>query len=621
MGSTAPPEGWWGSAKSAVSPTTPSSVGTVRSAASPSTPSLVVEPKKESPPAIPAKSPKRQKSKATRDAADILRALEEDPFTGRGSFRSSRSKRKNKDVVKKDDTVEESEVKQPEALSRSLTNPVAAPSRAVDMPTRAIRARANSSTVDDRNHVELSHTASVRTRLAGVRGARIDKSAKRLSTGATIRAEGLDFDDLSNFLGSWNGEQKKQASSRPSRDEQPQVRRTRQGETLSMLVRDGFFPGGSMDASKGAKSVSSVPPPLALLNKALPPTPTAVALPAQLYPVKVVRPLRPAVRNTRKPAPKRRNPLSQISTANSRRNDPRNRLPAIPESQAPGSENTPPQSGRTTPIATQIHLRGGSVVTVCPPELTAWQRTVYFQGPIKLPKPVIIPRKNSVASLEPFQEVIDQVYQDALSIPRRRSDEQVVDDVCGFFDEFGFEDIGFVGDRFDSILEEGHMEDGAADADGITEGDIERFSTSPMEPEATPVEKVMAKGIMGTTTKPLPVQAPPVSTSEALRARGIARVSQVVAATGASPVTRKDSHTLISSPEGGQLQLLPVPEDSMLDAVLKPSRSDGKASILTAKPGDRNSSGSDSIEELDGSSSWIAPLFARKIGISVPSAL
>ena len=105
-------------------------------------------------------------------------------------------------------------------------------------------------------------------------------------------------------------------------------------------------------------------------------------------------------------------------------------LAAIPEHNPRPRPPSRPSSGMSTPKATKISLRSGSVVTVTQPEtVSAWRINVYIQGPIKLPKPVILPKKNSVASMDAFQEAIDQVYQSALFMPRRRSDDAFSYDV------------------------------------------------------------------------------------------------------------------------------------------------------------------------------------------------
>lgn len=94
-------------------------------------------------------------------------------------------------------------------------------------------------------------------------------------------------------------------------------------------------------------------------------------------------------------------------------------------------------------MATEIHLATGTVLTVTPPELTPWQRSIYVQGPIKLLMPVVMPRNHSIASLEPFQEAVEQAYRTALLLPCRRSDDTVYDDICEWYDDFGFADVSF----------------------------------------------------------------------------------------------------------------------------------------------------------------------------------
>ena len=251
------------------------------------------------------------------------------------------------------------------------------------------------------------------------------------------------------------------------------------------------------------------------------------------------------------------------------------------------SENSPPRSGTATPVAMQIQTRGGSVVTVTPPELTAWQRSIYIHGPIRLPKPVILPRKNSVASMEPFQEAIDRVYQDALFVPRRRSDDTVVDDVCEFFDDFRFDDIGSEGGLLAVERSGSFGPDDVMDVDEL-DGSIERFTTPPgfqFAGDVSPVERLVAKDVVeASMSRPLVsptvlepnVPLPPVETEETLRARGIARLSQL--STGRSSTSsrsssyRKDKPNLSrrtsgsTSPivSGGKaanmLPLLPAPE-------------------------------------------------------------
>lgn len=252
------------------------------------------------------------------------------------------------------------------------------------------------------------------------------------------------------------------------------------------------------------------------------------------------------------------------------------KLVAIPEAAAAAKEKQPPSPVAAAPVATQIHLRNGSIVTLTPPELTAWQPAVYLHGPIKLPKPTIMPRKNSVATLDPFQDAIERLYQDALTIPRRRSDDAVVDDICDFFDAFGFDIINFAGDNFlDTDF-------GIGEVRNLTL-DTETFSTPPMEPVAvSPVEAIIANDMLDQWSRPHSpsLQAPPVENEETLRARGIARLSRNAAA--ATPDEgrpgRKESIPLSKPQTSAVLPLLPAPETSMLDAVLQPTSRNGSYS-------------------------------------------
>lgn len=396
----------------------------------------------------------------------------------------------------------------------------------------------------------------------------------------------------------------KQARPPASMQAQSGGKRKRKGETMSMLVNEGFFPVAEMvygNVNRRNKRPSpdigfrlNLPPRLSFIDKDLPETPNSVqSTPIEVYQTEHEFPTRPRNKGRiQKSAGVQRSPLSLITESDTNaRSEGRSRrksdqvspggLAAIPEDAA-GAEKSPPASGATTPVATQIHLRGGSIVTVTPPELTAWKPTVYIHGPIKLPKPAIMPRKNSVASLEPFQEAVDKVYQNALGIPRRRSDDAVVDDILDFFDEFGFEVVSFGGDRLSYMMDVDMDED----QEDLAEA-IERFSTPPAEqPDPTPVEVVIAKEVLETTSSsPLatsrasvaPLVAPPVQTEETLRARGIARLSRTSAGSSSSEkeklMKRKESLTLGSLETTAGLPLLPAPEESMLDAVLQaPSR-------------------------------------------------
>ena len=367
-----------------------------------------------------------------------------------------------------------------------------------------------------------------------------------------------------------------------------------------------------------ARAGMFLPVPFNLMNKDLPATPTSIiATPTELYHVIPPQPTRPAVRNART-RNKKRSPLSPISTTHAKANsvvrrkedDSPSRLSAIPEFTTL-SENSPVSSGISTPIGTQIQLRNGSVVTVSPPEMTAWKRSFYIQGPIKLPKPVIVPRKNSMASLEAFQEVVDQVYQEALNIPRRRSDDAVVDDMCEFFDDFGFDEINFEGDvlavdevMIDEVKEDSHQDSGC-------------FSTTPPAEDPSPVEKVLAQEIIHTLARPSPVPKPaipPVENEETLRAKGIARLAHGMASHNHATMRhdRKDSLTAPMA-EPAVLPLLPPPEESMLEAVLEPSRAENDVPMVEPNVDSSGFDWDDDVEELDGHTHWLNPgLFPRR---------
>jgi len=243
--------------------------------------------------------------------------------------------------------------------------------------------------------------------------------------------------------------------------------------------------------------------------------------------------------------------------------------------------------------------------------------------------------------MEPFQEAIDRVYQDALFVPRRRSDDAIVDDVCEFFDEFGFGDIGFGSDLL--VIEQA---EGADDADEMDvdelEETIERFTTLPGFPhggdDISPIEKVVAKDVIEASIAkavlvPEPtVPLPPVDNEETLRARGIARLSQQSAGCSRQGsrsssfrkdvvpvVSRLTSDTLTASIAGDShdslLPLLPPPESSMLDAVMEASQSE-EADWAEETTPDADAGGMDwsdeDVEETDAGASWTAPAIRRK---------
>jgi len=423
------------------------------------------------------------------------------------------------------------------------------------------------------------------------------------------------------------------------------------GEILAMLQTSDFFPEGSNEIHH---SSVDVPAAARFVDRDLPDTPNSIApTPTELY-QPWHAPFGEVSKSRTSGGSALRSPLSVVSDTSAKSNSsptPQSppsavldgfphRLTTIQEYKSL-SENSPPNSGTATPIQTQIHLRGGSVVTVTPPELTAWQRSIYIHGPIRLPKPVILPRKNSVASMEPFQEAIDRVYQDALFVPRRRSDDAVVDDVCEFFDDFGFDDIGSEGGLL-AVEQAGSLdEDDVMDIDELDEP-LERYTTPPgflPAGDISPVERLVAKDVVeASMSKPVlspiilepNVRLPPVENEETLRARGIARLSQQSngrsSTSSRSSSYRKDKPILsrrtsesvspiVSDGQAGMLPLLPAPEPSMLDSVMEASR-DEEGDWVKEMTQDGDAGGmdwsDDDLEETDAGASWTAPAVKQK---------
>ncbi|KAK4961337.1 hypothetical protein LTR10_001827 [Elasticomyces elasticus] len=455
------------------------------------------------------------------------------------------------------------------------------------------------------------HGTAERKRLSGVQSGKIDKTPKkRASAAATLEATLLEL----NYPGLKQSRRATEPAGNASAANEIEAtagepwKRRRKGETMSMLLDAGFFPDEETKRHKknlNASTHARLPLPLSLQDKDLPTTPNSItSTPTEMY-QSGPRSALPPVPRSRKPRKQKRSPLAQIAPTNAKSNSGSRsaevspgRLSAIPEL-ASISENTPPLSGATTPVATLIHLRGGSIVTVTPPELTAWQKHVYIQGPIKLPTPAILPRKNSVASLEPFQQAIDMVYQHALVVPRRRSDDAVVEDICEWLDEFGFEDISYQGDV---LMIEDFTVDEVEEMDEMGSHEIERFSTPPLEPVASPLEKAVAKEVVA-MSKPDPVFTPPVETEEALRARGIARLSQH------SSANRKESLTLAR--QESIVPFAPVPEHSVLPTskILGPAPAEPTRNPRIEQGG---MDWDDDVEEIDEQPTWVARAMARK---------
>ncbi|KAF2768901.1 hypothetical protein EJ03DRAFT_351741 [Teratosphaeria nubilosa] len=440
-------------------------------------------------------------------------------------------------------------------------------------------------------------------RLSGVRGGSVEKGHSRQSSGtASIRSTLDELDDLPGKLprratDGKNSPTKTAPTSSPA-DMQLPWKRKKKGETMSMLLESGFFEKDMLadeEASVEYDVRVKVPPPLF----SLPANPgSAAGTPTEVYQNKR------ASMNARKRVSSRpkRSPLCQISTTNHKTNakvvghgSSPSDLHAIPELSR-GSDKSLPASEVSTPTlqSTQIHVRDGSIVTVTPPELTAYQRHVYLQGPIRLSKPVIAPRKNSVASLEAFQEAIDKVYQDALVIPRRRSDDAVVDDVCDWFESFGFDPVGYDGDIIMADLTFDEIDEVEETDQGVV---------SPTE-IVTPVEARLAKEVV---SRPVPQ---PVPTEEALRAKG--KKVHMSQESGESKESRRESMTLAD--EASILSVTsPRPESFGPDTLMAiaPAVPDTETG-----PQQNNASSfdwDDNVAEMESGASWTAPAVVGKL--------
>ena len=85
---------------------------------------------------------------------------------------------------------------------------------------------------------------------------------------------------------------------------------------------------------------------------------------------------------------------------------------------------------------TTLPLRSGSVLTVIPPEQSAWQRSVYIQGAMKLPNPNAIARRGSIASMYTFHDAVEQGWDQGSSFSRKATDDEVIEEILDFFGSF-----------------------------------------------------------------------------------------------------------------------------------------------------------------------------------------
>lgn len=383
----------------------------------------------------------------------------------------------------------------PGSLPRAATAPAALPAKA--------RGKSTTSNGGSSRGAGVRLTSSKKQ---GVRPTRIDKDA---TTARRISRRQTEIPTTSKSFVPHSPEDSPVEAPRDSRQNYmlPMPwRRRRKGETMSMLVDAGFFPVQELIYAPGddLQERTHIRLDLSDLTKALPPTPSSITgTPTEYYGLSVSSP-RQLIRN-RRLGSTRRAPLFQVSEGDGAVNASSTlsamdsaiaRLSAIPEDGAQ-QENEPLAEPVATevPVATEIHLATGTVVTVRPPELTAWQRSIYLEGPIKLPKPALLPRKGSIASLEPFQEAVDRVYQDALIMPRRKGDNAVVDDICEWFDEFGLGCGSFDHDRFDTFEDEDAGAALMARLEILSEEESKRLSLPPAEQGAEARDEVAAQTV------------------------------------------------------------------------------------------------------------------------------
>ena len=154
----------------------------------------------------------------------------------------------------------------------------------------------------------------------------------------------------------------------------------------------------------------------------------------------------------------------------------------------------------------EIHLSSGTVLMVKTPESTAWRRSIYIQGPIKLPTPAVVPRKGSIATLDPFQDVLSDT-----PIPRRKSEDTCLDDICDWYDNWKYDAVSFAGDGF-TLDAAAHLVNEYALLPLTEEPEtVDRTALSPSP--APPLVKQVAAAMLrpdSTAMKPLPRMSMPM---------------------------------------------------------------------------------------------------------------
>lgn len=171
-------------------------------------------------------------------------------------------------------------------------------------------------------------------------------------------------------------------------------------------------------------------------------------------------------------------------------------------------------------------------------------------------------------------------------MPRRRSDDEVVNDVCDWFDDFGFEDE----------MIEGHMlgvpDFNVNDNHDDTGVDMELLD----ETAASPEMKVVAREMLD----PSVVVAPSVEMEEGMRAQGMDPSHLTSSSPGQG---LKDSAGDIY--EGSSLpSLTPLVEDSTSDMAIEKD-----VEVVGEQGFDWDS---DNVEEMDAQSPWTTVAMRRR---------
>ncbi|CAD0049451.1 unnamed protein product [Aureobasidium pullulans] len=224
-------------------------------------------------------------------------------------------------------------------------------------------------------------------------------------------------------------------------------------------------------------------------------------------------------------------------------------------------------------IASEIHLSSGTVLMVKTPETTAYRRSIYIQGPIKLPTPAVVPRKGSIATLDPFQDSLANA-----PIPRRKSEDMAADDICDWYDTWGFDSVSFALDEF-TLDETDLTKDWAlSPLEEEPESPVDRTVRFPSP--APPLAKEVAAAMMGNG-----VMRPE---SQAIKPRPL-RMSMPMVPRNSSgetsyksafsdPITRTDSRG------SGMSNISSVEEKSWFDTDKSKRRGSGSAEPVKPKP-------------------------------------